>query len=210
MYGLIKHYEEIEKGMLIIEKFMQEFVGDPNKKNHCMKEVIEQVMEVEDEADKIKRNIRNHMPKGLVIPVDNTIYFNYTRQQDDILDAGLDSLYWLGMRPIELKEPFRSTLITYIDEVIKTIALLKPALKMTIDLLCGDSVDREEAKSHYREVRVNHKKVNKMQNQMIPVVFNSDREFRDIYQLIHFIQHLHQMSHSAEGCVDMLRAMIAK
>jgi hypothetical protein len=42
------------------------------------------------------------------------------------------------------------------------------------------------------------------------MAFNSKMDFKDIYQLTHFIKQLHAMSHNAEGCSDMLRAMIAR
>ena len=41
-------------------------------------------------------------------------------------------------------------------------------------------------------------------------VYNSDMDFRDIYQLLHFFDCMHAMSHNAEGCADILRAMIAR
>ncbi|MDL2307583.1 DUF47 family protein [Desulfovibrio sp. OttesenSCG-928-C06] len=210
MNGLLEHYELIAKGMVLIERSMECFVKTGSVNSTEFSELVQELAHVEDHADKVKRNIRNHMPRGLAMPVDRVLFFTYTRQQDDILDAGQDSLYWLSMRSLTIPEEFQLKLMEYIGKVADTIKMLKPALEGTINLLSGELIDREATKDHYRALRSNHKEVNKMQNELVPIIFNSGMDFKEIYQLIHFVEQLQRMSHSAEGCSDMLRAMIAK
>ncbi len=212
MSGLLEHYEQIAKGMELIGESMECFIGYGTEGSQCkeFRSLIDEVNEVEDKADQIKRYIRNHTPRGFILPVDRVLFFNYTRQQDDILDAGQNSLYWLSMRPLSIPEKFQKDLIFYMDEVAQTIRLLRPALEATIALVTGETIDREDVKTYFRAVRANHKLVTKAHNEIIPLIFNSDMDFKDIYLIIHFIKQLHAMSHSAEGCADMLRAMIAK
>lgn len=212
MHGLMDHYEQIAQGMQLVEEAMQCFIGYGGSKGACIEflHLQEKLNEVEERADQIKRSIRNHLPQGLILPVDRVLFFNYTRQQDDILDAGQDSLYWLSMHDMEIPSVFQKDLVLYIEYVAETIKLLKPALEATIALVTGDTIDREEVKGTFRAVRANHKIVSKAQNQLVPKIFCSDMDFKEIYQLIHFVKQMHAMSHNAEGCADMLRAMIAK
>jgi hypothetical protein len=37
-----------------------------------------------------------------------------------------------------------------------------------------------------------------------------ETDFKNIYQFVKFIEHVHEMSHNAEGAADVLRAMIAR
>lgn len=209
--GLLEHYELIAKGMELIEQSMTVFVDEGSDfTSQEFSTLLAELQEVEDHADKVKRNIRNHMPRGVVTSVDQLLFFNYTRQQDEILDAGQDSLFWISMRALTIPQQFQRKLVNYIRLVSRTIKLLRPALEITAHLLNGKSTDREEAKDFYRAIRKNHKAVNKIQNDIVPVIFNSSMDFKEIYQLIHFVESLHDMSHSAEGCADMLRAMIAR
>ncbi|MDR2825285.1 MAG: DUF47 family protein [Deltaproteobacteria bacterium] len=209
--GLVEHYEVIAKGMQLIAESMVCFIkSEDSPVSGDQVAILAEVAELEDHADKVKRNIRNHMPRGIAVPVDTVLYFNYTRQQDDILDAGQESLYWLSIRSLTISAEFRQKLNAYVSIVGKTIRLLKPALEATVNLLSGKVLDREELKILYRSVRENHKEVNKMQNEIVPVLFNSSKDFKEIYQLIHFVERMQHMSHSAEGCADILRAMIAR
>ncbi|MDR2051592.1 MAG: DUF47 family protein [Deltaproteobacteria bacterium] len=212
LFGLIEHYRQIARGMHLIGESMRSYIGRNGDalQDKDFRALMTEVSEVEDKADTIKRNIRNHMPRGLFLPVDRVLFFTYTRQQDDILDAGQDSLYWLSMRQMNIPLEFQEKLLEYLDLVSTSIIMLKPALSSTIHLICGDIVEREAVKEHFRALRANHKVVSRKQNELLPMVFNSEMDFKEIYQLIHFIRQLHAMSHSAEGCADMLRAMIAR
>lgn len=171
---------------------------------------VEEVNKVEEDADQIKRNIRNHLPTGLFLAVDRTLFFNYTRQQDNILDCGQDSLHWLCIRHINIPRDFQSGMLQYVDAVSKTVSLLKPALEAAVAFVNGDSDDREKTKDLCRDVRWQHGTVSKMKRGLDIEIYNADMEFKDINLLMLLTKDLHGMSHNAEGCADMLRAMIAR
>lgn len=207
--GLLEHYGQIEKGMVLIRESMECYITGGACRDFTALQT--EVDEVEDKADKIKRNIRNHLPRGLFMPVDKTIFIQYTRSQDNILDSGQESLNWLSMRRVAIPELFQKDIVMYLDDVEQTVMLLKPALEATIALLQGTGkLNREEVKQTHRAVRYQHKAVRKGQRKLVSGLYTSSMEFRDIYQLIHFVECLDDMSHNAENCADMLRAMIAK
>src|SRR6056297_1579022 len=54
----------------------------------------QQVIRLEHEADEIKRDIRSHLPKNLMLPVEKFQLFRYLREQDSVLDAVQESLNW--------------------------------------------------------------------------------------------------------------------
>ena len=207
--GLLEHYGQIEKGMVLIRESMECYITGGTCRD--FETLHGEVNDVEDKADKIKRNIRNHLPRGLFMPVDRTVFIHYTRSQDNILDSGQESLNWLSMRRVEIPAEFQKELVIYLDEVEQTVTLLKPALAATVEFLQGSSaLSREGVKDTYRAVRYQHKSVRKGQHKLVSDLYNSSMEFKDIYQLIHFVECLDDMSHNAENCADMLRTMIAR
>ncbi|MBW1818104.1 MAG: DUF47 family protein, partial [Deltaproteobacteria bacterium] len=60
--------------------------------------LTDQVARLESEADAIKRNIRGHVPRGILMPVDKFQFFMYLREQDKVVDAVEEALYWLSYR----------------------------------------------------------------------------------------------------------------
>ena len=166
--------------------------------------------EIENHADVIKRNIRNHLPKGLFMAVEKPLFLNYTKFQDNILDSAQDALHWLAMRKVAIPETIQKDLIYLLDAVARTTVLLGPALKATIALVHGESLDRDGTKECYRKVRAERENVRKLKNDLQKKVYAMDIDFKDIYQLLHFIDCLDDMGHNTENCADHLRAMIAR
>ncbi len=209
MEGLSEHYKKIAEGMTLIEDALECYLAGGTECTE-FSELIVKVEELEEQADKVKRKIRNHLPRGLFMPVDKTLFFNYTRSQDNILDDGQEALQWLYMRSIDVSDELGRRLTMFVPEVLKTVRHLGDALDSTIDLLNGKHFDRDKTKNCFRDLRSQHKLVFKKKNELLFYIYNLDINFKDLYQLIHFVNCMNSMSHNAEFCADMLRAMIAR
>ncbi|EPR32360.1 putative phosphate transport regulator [Alkalidesulfovibrio alkalitolerans DSM 16529] len=209
MAGLLDHYGQIEAAMSLIQESLLCYIGGGRacKDFQSLKAEVDQL---EEAADKIKRRIRNHLPRGLFMAVDKTLFLNYTRAQDNILDEAQDALDWLSMRTVSVPEEFRAQTLDLVDEAVKTVETLKPALESTVRLVHSDIYDRKATKETYQAVRDQHKKVRLAKAALSRAVYESDLEFKAIYQLLHFFDGMHSMSHNAENCADILRAMIAR
>jgi len=208
MDGLVEHYDKIAECIAAIDDSLECYVSGGVCRE--FEELTRAVDEIENHADVIKRNIRNHLPKGLFMSVEKPLFLNYTKSQDNILDSAQDALHWLAMRKVTIPEDIQKDLIYLLDAVAKATVLLGPALKSTIALIHGESLDRDGTKECYRKVRGERDNVRKRKNELHKKVYAMDIDFKDIYQLIHFIDCLDKMGHDTENCAELLRAMIAR
>jgi len=206
--GLIEHYDKIHACVDLIRESLECYVAGGTCREFM--ELTDQVDAIENEADKIKRRIRNHLPRRLFMPVDKTLFLNYTNAQDNVLDSAQEAMHWLAMRRVDIPKEFQKPLIDLIDKVSRTTDLLGPALKATLGLIYTQHVDRPGTKERFREVREVRQAVFRARNQLVSQIYNSDLDFKDIYQLLKFCDTLDSMSHNAEKCADILRAMIAR
>lgn len=206
--GLIDHYQKIHSCVDLIRESLECYLSGGTCRE--FQELVEQVDKLENEADKIKRSIRNRMPRRLFMPVDKTLFLNYTSAQDNILDAAQEAVSWLAMRAVKVPEEQQKPMVLFLDEVMTTVTMLGPALEATIRFIYVQELDRSAVKAKLRAVRHQKDKVFKDKGPLIAAIYNQDRDFKDIYQLIHFIQRMDDMSHSAGNCAEILRAMIAK
>jgi uncharacterized protein len=209
MDGLLEHYGQIEAAMSLIQESLLCYMegGSTCKDFMTLKGELDNH---EENADIIKRNIRNHLPHSLFMAVDKTLFINYTRAQDNILDAAQDALDWLNIHDVNLAELIGATGLALVEEATRTVELLKPALEDTIKLVHTDIMDRQLVKTKYRAVREQHKKVRRLKSLIFSELYKQDLDFKSIFQLLHFFDRMNEMSHNAENCVDMLRAMIAR
>ncbi|CCH48875.1 TIGR00153 family protein [Pseudodesulfovibrio piezophilus] len=208
MDGLTEHYDKIAECIETIDESLECYVSGGVCRE--FEELTRTIDQIENHADKIKRNIRNHLPKGLFMPVEKSLFLSYTKSQDNVLDAAQDALHWLAMRKVEFPEQIQKDVIYLLDAVSRTTVLLGPALKATIALLHGESLDREGTKTCFRKVRSERDKVRKLKNELHKKLYAMDLDFKDIYQLMHFVDCLDNMGHNTENCADHLRAMIAR
>lgn len=208
MDGLVEHYDKIRECLKLINESLECYVTGGSCRE--LEELSIALDKVEAQADKIKRGIRNHLPRNVFMAVEKPLFFNYTSKQDNVLDSAQDALHWLAIRNLKVPEEFQKDLIYLMDGVSETATLLGPALKATIGLVRGTVYDREGVKRAQRQVRHQRDRVRKRTNDLTRRIFNSDLEFKDIYQLIHFVECLCDMSNNAASCSDILRAMIAR
>ncbi len=206
--GLIDHYQKIHSCVDFIHESLECYLSGGTCRE--FQELVEQVDRLEGEADKIKRSIRNKMPRRLFMPVDKTLFLNYTRAQDNILDAAQEGLSWLSMRVVEVPADTQKGMVLFLDDVMSSVTLLGPALKSTIQLIYAEELDRQAVKDKLRAVRRQRDKVFKAKGPLIAAIYNQDRDFKDIYQLIHFVQQMDAMSDNAGNCAEILRSMIAR
>lgn len=211
LQGLLAHYEQIAKGITLLEGPLKKYIADgDHSQAKDFSQLMASVDEIEEHADTIKRYVHNHLPQGLFLSMDKQLVFRYSRTQDVILDDAQDSVRWLTMRELNIPGEFRPGLLALVDEVSTTVALLRPALESTKTLLDGGGIDRQAVKDTYWAVRRQHKLVTNHAFELNAEIYRSNVDFKDIYQLIHFVQRLQHMSHTAETCVAILRAMIAR
>lgn len=206
--GLVEHYTKINECVDVIKESMECYVAGGACREFV--ELAKQVDEIEHQADLIKRRIRNHLPRGLFMPVDKGLFLQYTKAQDNVLDDAQEAMQWLAMRPVDIPAKFQGTIIAMLEEVDTISEMLGPALDATLALVNTENLDRRGAKDRFWSIRRKRDRIFKMKNQLSSDIYNSDMDFKDIYQLIHFVEKLDGMAHNTENCADILRSMIAR
>jgi predicted phosphate transport protein (TIGR00153 family) len=205
--GLLEHYEPVAKGVMVVEAALKEYAN--NGLGAAFQALAVEIDTLEGQADKIKRRIRR-LPRDFFMEVDKTLFLNFTRSQDNILDSAQDALNWLGMRQIVLPTELLTSARAMTREACRSVELLKPAIQGTMDLVYGQTKDRTAVKDNFHTVRVQHSRVSRSSRKLLRESFAVESDFKNIYQFVKFIEHVHEMSHNAEGAVDVLRAMIAR
>jgi predicted phosphate transport protein (TIGR00153 family) len=206
--GLLDHYRPIAQGMALLEEALKYSLA--RRPETGFKVLAGEIDILEAEADKIKRRIRNHLPAGVVMVVDKTLFLSYTSQQDNILDAVQEAVTWLDLADFEVAPPLALAITGTVGEAARTVDLLRPALSGSIDLILRARGDRGEVKDRIDEIRRQHAKVVKAKRGLIAAAYGSGMDFARVYQVIRFVEYVYRASHSAEGCADILRAMLAR
>jgi uncharacterized protein len=206
--GLLDHYQPIARGMALLDEALKRSLNC--SQDLGFKVLATEIDILEAEADKIKRRIRNHLPSAFFMVVDKTLFLNYTRSQDNILDAVQEAATWLGLGTFTIPAPLTKAMTDSVAEAARTVEMLRLALTDAIGFLLRGKRDRGEVKARIHEIRLQHLKVLKAKRSFIADAYAADLDFSRVYQIIRFVEYVYRASHNAEGCADILRAMMAR
>jgi len=206
--GLLDHYQPIARGMTLLNEALKRSIKVHQDRGFQV--LAGEIDILEAEADKIKRRIRNHLPAASLMVVDKTLFLDYTRRQDDILNNIQEAVTWLGLKDITLPPPLGASLSVYVEEAAQTVEMLRPSLMAAIDFILRGHRARRDVKSGIHDIRQQHLKVFKAKRALIVAAYDADLEFRQVYQIMRFVEYVFRASHSAERCADILRAMMAR
>jgi predicted phosphate transport protein (TIGR00153 family) len=169
------------------------------------------VAKLESEADAIKRNIRGHMPRGVWMPVDKFAFFMYLREQDKVLDAVEEALYWLSYRPEGVEEEMGDDLMYLVESVIPAIERLSPMVEMATRYFRRKyEKTREEIKSVIRDIRQREHEADLVERELKHKIFSEMKDPVQIFHLVRLVETIGSIADHAQNAADMMRAMIAK
>lgn len=83
------------------------------------KEHARQIMKIEHEADEIKKELRDHLPKSIFLPVDRRDLLEFISAQDSISDVCEDLAVLLTLRKTALHPGMRDALFIYLKKSLE-------------------------------------------------------------------------------------------
>ena len=173
-------------------------------------DLTDQVAKLESEADAIKRNIRGHMPRGILMPVDKFQFFMYLREQDKVLDVVEEALYWLSYRPEEFEDDIKDDLGYLAEKVVPAIEDLSPMVGLALEFFkTGSEGDRQKIKSLIRGIRQREHECDQLERELIHKIFTKVKDPLKVFHLIRLVETIGSIADHAQNASDMMRAMVA-
>ena len=177
-------------------------------------EIAKKVSELEHEADLIKSNIRNHLPRHIFMPVDKGKFMWALREQDAILDHAENLSRMLDMRHTKIPTKLQDTFIDHIKLVVKTVEAMESAVCNICDLVETSFVkrEREQTKEFIYKVHEFEWKADQKKYEMTKGIYDVEKKIdpMDVYHLLKIADWVDDIADHAENVADWLRAMIAK
>lgn len=209
--GLINHAAKVRECVKALEDALYYFERGDMERFREMKKKVE---ELESEADRIKANIRNHLPKGVWMPVDKQFFLMTLTQQDSILDYAEDVVVWIDIRgkplPPELLEDFsklQKKVVETVEEYEKAVNNIPHILETSFS-----EKERKETKEYIYGVHKLEHESDKIERELAKKIFSMEDRMDPltIWHLIKLVNILGDVANHAENAADRVRAMISK
>ncbi len=207
--GVQEHAEKVKECTWAFQQALECHITD---KCLTFEKFRQEVIQLEQEADVIKRRIRGHLPKWSMLPVDKFQLFRYLREQDSVLDSVEDALDWISYRndpgiPKELEKDFFllvDTIITPIEELSKMVSEARKYFRNYSEK------QRSVVKNIIATIRQQEHDADTAEDIVKSKVFNLIKDPVTVFHMVRLAEIIGSIADHAENAGDMMRAMIAK
>ena len=206
---LLEHAEKVQEGGELFRKAIKCYLDSDCAE---FEELHLKVTALESEADRIKQNIRAHLPKGVLLPVDKFQFLWYLREADRVMDAMQDALHWLSYRTTKVPEPLIDDMLLMVDKAVEVIDEFQPMVAGAVQYFRNFSrKERDKVKDVIRNLRQKEFQSDQIERKLKSDVFTlTVADPATTFHLIRLIEYIGEISNHAENSGDMMRAMIAK
>jgi len=173
--------------------------------------LTDKVSQLENQADDIKRNLRNHLPRGILMPVDKFQFLWYLREQDKVLDEVEESLFWLSFRPRSIPAEMSEDILRLIDAVIPPIEMLSELVALANKYFRSRSkAIRDEMKALIRKIRKYEGMADDIERELKFKFFSVLKDPLAVFHLVRLAEIVGEIADHAQNASDRMRAMIAR
>ena len=206
--GLQKHADKVKECTHLFREAVICHMGQECKRFDLL---TEEVARMESEADEIKRNIRNHLPRGILMPVDKFQFFQYLGEQDKVMDEVEEALFWLSFRPEGIPAELATTIHDLVEAVIPPIEKLPELVTLAREYFKSKSEKkRTRMKSLIRDIRQHEREADHLERELKFKIFTTIKDALVVYHLVRLVEHVGNIANHAQNASDRMRVMIAK
>jgi len=206
--GLQEHAEKVKVCAWTFQQAIECYVSS---KCERFEELRKEVIKLESEADAIKQNIRGHLPKGAILPVDKFELFRYLREQDQVPDAMEDALDLISYRSEpEIPKELEKDLFLLVDAVMDPVEDLSRMVAEARKYFRNFSdTQREAVKAIIRGLSKKEHEADKLEDSLKRKIFNLEDPVT-VFHMITLTETIGSIADHAENAGDMMGAMIAR
>jgi predicted phosphate transport protein (TIGR00153 family) len=205
--------EHAEKVKVSAWTFQQAIECHVSAKCKTFEELRQEVGKLESEADVIKQNIRGHLPKGTLLPVDKFTLFRYLREQDQVLDTMEDALDLISyMREPGIPGKLEKKFFLLVDAAIDPVEDLSKMVAEARQYFRNFSYEqRDVVKAIIRDLHQKEREADELEKSLKLKIFHLKKtDPVTVFHMIKLTETIGFIADHAENAGDMMRAMIAR
>jgi len=174
----------------------------------------QKIEELELKADYIKSNIRNHLPKGVWMPVDRGVFLSLLSEMDKVEDIIQDVTEWLSLRKKPVPEELKKDFETLFEKSLESIKLCEDAID-ALNIVIESSFlekEREKTKEIVHRLHVVEHESDLIERRLTREIFSIEDRLSAaaLFHLSKLVFLLGELANHAENAGDRVRALIAR
>ena len=206
---LYQHMLKVKECVDLVRPLMDAFLNEEDKK---VEGFAKKIFKAEHEADLVKKELRNHLPKSIFLPVARGDLLRFLKEQDSIADSAEDLAVLITLRKTRVPEDLKEELKDFVDKVLETYEMAM-RVSSEIKLLAETSFSGTEARKVMElieELKVDEWEADKAQMKTAKKMFSIEKEIDPVtlLMLMNIFKELGILANHAENAGDQMRMML--
>ncbi len=180
----------------------------------AFKNAVDKIFALESEADLIKHDLREHLPKSLFMPVERGDLLKILDLQDQIADTAQDIAGLLQVRKFEVPESFNEPLIALVRRCVDACVLCEKIVNELDELLVVGFRGRETeiVGNMITELNKIESDTDQMGTDLTRLLFTMEGEMSDVSLILwsRLIRDIGGLADYAEMVGNRLRLLLAR
>lgn len=208
---LVEHTKKVHLCVEVIRPLSEALLREDYEEIHSLQD---KVSRLEYEADVIKHEIREQLPRRYFLPVNREELDNFLRNQDRIADGVQDFAVVLFIRKTRLHDALKQPFMEFVEQIINVSTTLLNAA-MELQNLAETSFEGAEAQSVLKMIAglgEEEWKADRLQRKLSKQIYGLEKELDPLTIVFYdkILQVLGRIANDAENTGDLLRTMIVK
>ena len=110
---LREHMDKVVESVVPLNDFFEALFQEDYSK---VEKIQQQVIQAEKEADSIKNEVRNHLPRNIFMPINRRDLLEMLDMQDSIADVAEDIVILLNLRKMKLSKELSEDVIQFVKK----------------------------------------------------------------------------------------------
>lgn len=206
---LYQHMLKVKECVDLVRPLMDAFLNEEDKK---VEGFAKKIFKAEHEADLVKKELRNQLPKSIFLPVARGDLLRFLKEQDHIADSAEDLAVLVTLRKTRVPEELKEELKDFVDKVLVTYEMAM-RVSSEIKLLAETSFSGTEAHKVTQlieELKVDEWEADKAQMIAAKKLFSIEEKLDPItlLMLMNIFKELGILANHAENAGDQMRMML--
>ena len=206
---LYQHMMKVKGCVDLVRPLMDAFLKGEDKK---LKEMAAKIFKAEHEADLVKKDIRNNLPKSIFLPVARGDLLSFLKEQDKIADSAEDLAVLLTMRKTKVPEEFKDELKIFVERVLDTyeVAMIISSEIKTLAETSFGGVEAHKVMDLVEQLKVKEWEADKAQMEAAKKMFSIEKKLDPVSVMMwmHIFNELGTLANHAENAGDRMRMML--
>jgi len=208
---LVQHTEKVHECVKLIKPLMEAVIEEDYDRVHKLQD---RVSKLEYEADQIKHQIREQLPRRYFLPVEREDLERFLHTQDSVADSVEDFAVVLFIRNTKIHPDLSQEFMDFVEQVMTVSETLMEAAQ-ELENLAETSFGGVEAKEVIEKVGglgEEEWKADRMERKLSRHIYQLEEDLGPITILFYekMLRSLSAVANAAENTGELLRTMIVK